>query len=42
MKKPYVKPEIIKMDKMSFSLEIINADGKKVICRQCSNCHGCR
>jgi hypothetical protein len=41
-KKAYQKPEIKKESKMTFPLEIINARGDKVICRQCSSCHSCR
>lgn len=40
--KDYKKPEIKKEEKMNFPLEIINAKGEKVVCRQCSSCHGCR
>jgi hypothetical protein len=39
---PYEKPTITKLTTMSFPLEIINANGKQVVCRQCSSCHGCR
>lgn len=42
MKKPYQKPVIIKNRKMTFPVEIINAKGDRVVCRQCSSCHGCR
>lgn len=38
----YEKPKIKKNKGMSFPLEIIAANGKKVVCRQCSGCHGCR
>jgi len=40
--KNYEKPVIKKVEKMTFPTEIINADGKRVVCRQCSSCHGCR
>lgn len=42
MKRLYVKPTIIKESKMTFPIQIINAKGEKVVCRQCSSCHGCR
>jgi len=41
-KKPYKKPSIKKEDSMNFPKEIINESNKKVVCRQCSGCHGCR
>jgi len=41
-KKEYRKPELKKIEKMVFSLEIFNNKGDKTICRQCSSCHGCR
>jgi len=42
-KKPYEKPIIIKEKTMDFPLEIIlTASGEKILCRQCSSCHGCR
>lgn len=40
--KTYEKPKIVKQDKMRFPLDIIEATGKGVVCRQCSSCHGCR
>lgn len=40
--KKYQKPEIKKVDKMTFPTEVINKDGNKIVCRQCSSCHGCR
>ncbi len=41
-KRTYEKPEMKKEEKMIFPVEIINAKGEKVVCRQCSSCHGCR
>jgi cytochrome c len=41
-KRIYKKPEMRKESKMTFPLEIINANGKKVVCHQCASCHGCR
>jgi len=38
----YEAPVVVKEAKMVFPLEIIQANGKRVICRQCSSCHGCR
>jgi cytochrome c len=40
-KKKYEKPILIKEKTMSFPIEII-VSGKKIVCRQCSACHGCR
>ena len=40
-KKKYEKPILIKEKTMNFPLEIIVSD-KKIVCRQCSSCHGCR
>ena len=37
----YVKPVIVKMDKMTFPIDIIEARGG-IVCKQCSSCHGCR
>jgi len=41
-KKDYKKPEFKKEEQMNFPLEIINFKGQKIVCRQCSSCHGCR
>ena len=42
-KKPYEKPTIIKEETMNFPLEIIaTVTGEKILCMQCSGCHGCR
>lgn len=38
----YEKPTVVKEKKMTFPLEIIQANGKQVVCKQCSSCHGCR
>jgi len=40
--KKYEKPALKKEKAMNFPVEIINSAGKKVVCRQCSGCHGCR
>lgn len=37
----YEKPILVKMDKMTFPAEIL-AKGGKIVCKQCSSCHGCR
>lgn len=37
----YEKPVVIKETKMVFPLEIIHR-GRKIVCKQCSSCHGCR
>ncbi len=41
-KRSYEKPTLKKEETMNFPLEIINDSGNKVVCRQCSGCHGCR
>ncbi len=41
VKLEYEKPVVEKVGKMSFPIEIIAA-GKRLVCRQCSSCHGCR
>jgi cytochrome c len=41
-KKPYERPVIEKQQKMTFPMELISVNGKRVVCRQCSACHGCR
>ena len=38
----YDKPVLKKEETMKFPMEIINSRGEKVVCRQCSGCHGCR
>lgn len=42
MKIKYEPPVVKKVKKMTFPLEIIEAKGKRIVCRQCSSCHGCR
>jgi len=42
VKKKYVKPICIKEKEMNFPNKIINESNKKIVCRQCSGCHGCR
>lgn len=38
----YEKPVLIKEKTMNFPIEIINAlGGGRMVCHQCSNCHGC-
>lgn len=38
----YEKPKIVREDKMCFPIDIIEATGKGVVCKQCSACHNCR
>lgn len=38
----YEKPKIVRQTKMSFTIDIIEATGKGVVCKGCSSCHGCR
>jgi hypothetical protein len=40
--KKYEKPKIVKLIKMNFPIEIIEATGKGIVCKQCSGCHNCR
>ena len=40
--KKYQKPVCKKEKTMNFPIEMINSSGKKIVCRQCSGCHGCR
>lgn len=41
MKRPYEKPVIEKVNKMIFPQEIMTKGGR-IVCKQCSSCHGCR
>ncbi|MFA5378966.1 MAG: hypothetical protein WC455_24645 [Dehalococcoidia bacterium] len=44
-KRPYEKPVVVHQEKMVFPMEImLRSTGgmTRVICRQCSACHGCR
>ena len=42
-KKVYEKPVLKKEQTMRFPVEIINkSTGKRIVCMQCSSCHGCR
>ena len=38
----YEKPIVIKETKLFYYSEFFKKDGKTVVCRQCSSCHGCR
>jgi cytochrome c len=38
----YQRPVLVKEKKMTFPTQIIEVNGKRVVCRQCSACHGCR
>ncbi len=38
----YEKPKITREIKMRFPIDIIEATGKGVVCKQCSACHNCR
>lgn len=42
MKRAYEKPILVKENIMKFPLQIIDKANKKVVCKQCSGCHGCR
>ena len=42
-KKVYEKPTLKKEKTMEFPVEIISkSTEKRIVCRQCSSCHGCR
>lgn len=41
-KSGYIKPDITKVNKMTFMFEFYKKNVSKVTCRQCSGCHGCR
>ncbi|MBW1795161.1 MAG: hypothetical protein JRJ38_12160 [Deltaproteobacteria bacterium] len=41
-KKVYKKPVLKKERTMKFPIEIIDDSNKRMVCRQCSSCHGCR
>ena len=38
----YERPVLVKEKKMTFPTQIIEARGKRVVCKQCSSCHACR
>jgi len=38
----YEKPTVVKAERMTFPIEIIQANGKHIVCKQCSSCHACR
>lgn len=40
--KKYEKPVIVKQTKMTFPIDIMEANGKSIVCKQCSSCHSCR
>ncbi len=38
----YERPISVKEKKMSFPIKIMEASGRRVVCKQCSSCHSCR
>lgn len=38
----YEHPVLVKEKTMTFPVQIMEANGKRLVCKQCSNCHGCR
>lgn len=38
----YESPVLVREKKMAFPVQIIEANGKRLVCKQCSSCHGCR
>lgn len=41
-KRTYERPILVKEKRMDFPVQIIEANGKRLVCKQCSSCHGCR
>ena len=41
-KKKYERPVVTREKKMDFPIRILEASNGKIICKQCSSCHGCR
>ena len=41
-KAQYEKPIVQKMKRMTFPVDIIQANGQRLVCKQCSSCHACR
>ena len=42
MKKIYSKPVMEKKLEMRIGEEVVEAATGKIVCKQCSSCHGCR
>lgn len=40
-KMEYEKPVVERVERMDFPMEIL-VKGGRIVCRQCSDCHGCR
>lgn len=38
----YEKPLFVKEKSMTFPLDIIDSLGHRIMCKQCSSCHGCQ
>ena len=39
----YEKPSFVKENNPFFMLDVMTqVGGKKIVCKQCSSCHGCR
>jgi hypothetical protein len=38
----YAPPVLVKEKKMRFPVRIIESNGRRVVCKQCSSCHSCR
>ena len=38
----YERPIVVKEKKMTFPIQVIESNGKRIVCKQCSSCHGCR
>lgn len=42
MRRPYEVPTLVKVEKMNFPTVIIERNGRRLVCKQCSSCHSCR
>ena len=40
--KRYEKPVVVREPKMTFPITMLESNGKGLVCKQCSSCHGCR
>jgi len=38
----YEPPKIVRKNKMTFPIDIIESTGKGQVCKQCSSCHNCK
>ena len=38
----YERPVLVREKKMNFPVQILESNGKRLVCKQCSSCHACR